>query len=247
MKRSEWLKQMRSMTEALYDQISPGYWVRFGLYENATHLKFLQEFIRRIEPGGTVLSAACGAGRYDGFLINSGFEVTGIDQSAGMLARARDRFPQARYLKDGLQEMTFRDEFDGILCLDALEHISPEDWPGILRSFHSALKPGGYVYFTVEPACAGLVEEAYARGKARGIPVELGEVVDGVEESYLQIHLLGLEEMPAALEMGEVYHFYPSPEQVRDWLTQAGLEIVAVGDGSGYRHILTRKKDDYIE
>ena len=34
MERAEWLKQMREMTEALYDHISPEYWVKFGLYEN---------------------------------------------------------------------------------------------------------------------------------------------------------------------------------------------------------------------
>ena len=31
MERAEWLKQMRSMAEALYDQVSPQYWVSFGL------------------------------------------------------------------------------------------------------------------------------------------------------------------------------------------------------------------------
>jgi hypothetical protein len=46
--------------------------------------------------------------RYDGILLEAGHSVVGIDQSAGMLARARERFPAARYEKMGLQEMDFR-------------------------------------------------------------------------------------------------------------------------------------------
>ena len=66
MERVEWLKQMRSMAEALYDRISPQYWVTFGLHKNEAHQQYLQEFLERVVPGGAVLSAGCGAGRYDG-------------------------------------------------------------------------------------------------------------------------------------------------------------------------------------
>jgi cyclopropane fatty-acyl-phospholipid synthase-like methyltransferase len=52
----------------------------------------------------------------------------------------------------GLQEMDFQAEFDAAICIDALEHIFPEDWPGIVASFHRALKPGGRMYVTVELA-----------------------------------------------------------------------------------------------
>lgn len=69
MERAEWLKQMQAMTEAIYDHISPQYWVSFGLYENETHLEFLRKFLDRLPPYSTLLSAACGAGRYDHLII----------------------------------------------------------------------------------------------------------------------------------------------------------------------------------
>ena len=143
MERAEWLKQMREMTEALYDHISPDYWVKFGLYENEAQQEYLQKFIKRIGRDRAVLSAACGAGRYDGMLLDAGQRVTGIDQSAGMLRRAKEHFPQAQYQKMGLQEMDFHEAFDGAICMDALEHVCPEDWPGIMKRFREALKPGG--------------------------------------------------------------------------------------------------------
>ena len=44
MERAEWLKRMRSNAEAIYDRLSPLYWVRWGLTEDETHQRFLQKF-----------------------------------------------------------------------------------------------------------------------------------------------------------------------------------------------------------
>ena len=57
----------------------------------------------------------------------------------------------------------FQQAFDGAICIDAMEHICPEDWPGILQRFHAALKPGGVLYLTVELAEPDEVEKAYQR------------------------------------------------------------------------------------
>ncbi len=221
MERTEWLHQMRSMSEAIYNQLSPDYWVRFGLYPNETHQRYLQKFLGQMAPHSALLSAACGAGRYDGMLLKPGHSVVGTDQSEGMLARAREHFPQVRYEKVGLQEMAFHEAFDGAICMDAMEHICPEDWPIIFRKFCEALKPGGVLYFTVEVAEDDEVQAAYERAKAQGLPVVFGEVVEQVDV---------------------VYHYYPSLEQVRAWLAQAGFAIDAEGAGDEYEHFVVRKK-----
>ena len=91
MERVEWLKQMRDKVETLYNHLSPQYWVKFGLYANETHREYLQKFLGRLPPRSTLLSAACGAGRYDGMLLEAGHSVVGIDVSAGMLAQVLAR------------------------------------------------------------------------------------------------------------------------------------------------------------
>ena len=241
MERAEWLKRMRDKVEALYDHLSPGYWVKFGLYANETHRQYLQKFLERVPPRSTLLSAACGAGRYDGMLLDAGHSVVGIDQSAGMLARAREHFPEVRYEKIGLQEMDFREAFDGVICIDAMEHVCPEDWLGILRGFREALKPGGVLYFTLDLAEAGEVEEAYARAKALGLPVVFGEVADVVEEAYERMKALGPPVVSGEVADVAVYHYYPSPVQVRTWLGQAGLAIEEEGTGNGYEHLISKR------
>jgi 2-polyprenyl-3-methyl-5-hydroxy-6-metoxy-1,4-benzoquinol methylase len=246
MERAEWLKRMRDMAEALYDRFAHYYWVNWGVDVDEMHRAYLRKFLGLVrQPArsglpGAILSAACGAGRFDGLLVEAGYSVVGTDQSAGVLARAREhfppeQFPQVRYEKIGLQEMDFREEFDGAICMDAMEHICPEDWPVILRGFHAALKPGAPLYLTADMRDSAEIEASYRRSLAMGLPVVYGEIADEVEAAYQQ-----------AVAGGEivdqcVYHFCPSPEQIRAWLEQAGLGIVEAGADSEFQHIIAMK------
>jgi len=241
MERAEWLKQMREKAEALYDHFSPLYWVEFGLYANETHREYLDKFLERVAPRSALLSAACGAGRYDGILLEAGHSIVGIDQSEGMLERAREHFPEVTYKKMGLQEMDFREGFDGIICMDAMEHVCPEDWPGILGRFKQALRPGGVLYFTVDLADADEKEAAYERAKALRLPVVFGEVADRVDEAYEQMRASSAT-LPNELADVAVYHYHPSLEQVRTWIGQVGLEIEEEGVGNWYAHFVVKKR-----
>src|SRR5512137_1296268 len=138
MERAEFLKHMRSNAEALYDRFSSRYWVTWTMNVEETHRVYMQKFLERVPPGGRILSAACGAGKFDGMPLEAGHPVVGIDQSEGVLKIAREHFPQVEYKKMALHEMNFREEFDGVTCMDAMEHICPEDYPGILRGFQEA-------------------------------------------------------------------------------------------------------------
>ncbi len=244
MERTTWLKQMRSHAEALYDQLAPAYWVTFGLYANETHRQFIAKLLRRLGAQSAVLDAACGAGRYDAMLLEAGHSVVAIDQSKNMLTRAREvfpqeRFPRLRFEKMSLQELDFRAEFDGLICIDAMEHVCAEDWPDILTRFHEALKPSGLLYVTVEVADWDVVREAYERAKAMGLPVVPGEVVDKIDTSLTAMdwHAPRGEQADPA-----VYHFYPRPDQVRAWFEQAGLTIEEEATGNGYWHILAMNR-----
>lgn len=238
--RIEWLQRIRERTEALYDRFSPLYWVQYGLEIEETHQVYLRKFIDRLPEGGQVLSAACGAGRFDGPLLEAGFTVVGIDQSAGMLARAQERFPQIQYRKMALQEIDFEEVFAGIICMDAMEHIFPEDYGEILCNFQTALKPGGVLYFTAdreeEPDFD--LDFYYKRARAAGQPVIYGEVWDeaAYEWAMSQPEVSGEEADIAA------YHYYPPLDQVRAWIGQAGLTIEAEGTGSGFHHFVATKR-----
>ena len=242
MERAEWLKLMRSRAEALYDRFSSRYWVTWAMVIEETHRAFLRKFLEQIPPGGTILSAACGAGRFDGLLLEAGHKVVGIDQSAEVLKLAREHFPEVEYKKMALHEMTFREIFDGVICMDAMEHIPPEDYPGILRGFREALKPGGMLYFTAdreeEPDFD--LQAYYELGKASGLPIVFGEVAD--EAAFEQ----AMEQTDASDELADraVYHYYPPLAKVREWIEQAGFMIEEEGAGSGFHHFVARKRQE---
>jgi cyclopropane fatty-acyl-phospholipid synthase-like methyltransferase len=219
MDRNSWLKQMRREAEEGYDRLwAPLYGEKWGVYSNTSHQQFIGKFLDLLPQPGTLLDAACGAGRYMGVLLERGHSIVGIDQAQGMLDQARMKFPTVRLEKLGLQEMDFQETFDGAICMDALEHVCPEDWPRVLQNVQRALQPYGYFYFTVEVAEEDEVKLAFQQAQELGLPVVYGEWInDGV------------------------YHYYPSLSQVRAWLEQSGFDLVEEGEGDGYHHFVTRK------
>jgi SAM-dependent methyltransferase len=130
-----------------------------------------------IPPGGTVLDAPCGTGKYFAMLAAAGHRVAGADQSAGMLARARARGIAFSLQRTSLQDLPYAARFDAVLTIEAMQHIPPEDWPGVLANLGRAVRPGGLVYLTVQvpgaaPYPAGLREPSRTRaacgaGRAR--------------------------------------------------------------------------------
>jgi SAM-dependent methyltransferase len=219
MDRISWLKERRREAEERYSTWwAPLYSEKWGVYPNASHLQFIQRFTDLIPQNSVILDAACGAGRYLPQLLGKGYSLIGIDQAQGMLARAREKFPEVRFEKVGLQEMPYQEVFDGTICMDALEHVCPEDWPVVLSNFQRALKGQGFLYFTVEIADEAEVKSAFDQAQGLGLPVVYGEWVND-----------------------DVYHYYPSLEQVREWVQQAGLVILKEGEGDGYHHFLMRK------
>src|SRR4029077_10544849 len=101
--------------------------------------------------GGAVLDAACGTGTYWPALLAAGLQVTGVDASAAMVAQARRKYPQVPSRVLALQDLAeLPDRFDGLLCVDALENVAPEDWPSVAAGLAAVLKDQAPAYVTVE-------------------------------------------------------------------------------------------------
>jgi ubiquinone/menaquinone biosynthesis C-methylase UbiE len=183
-----------------------------------THRRFVAQLIQRCPPGGRILDAACGTGKYFGMVLDAGRQVVGTDQSAGMLAQARAKHPDVPIEKVGLQELAFDAEFDAAMCVDAMEQVFPEDWPPVLANLRRALRPGGALYLTVELIDEQELERVFAEAAASGLPVVRGEYTS-----------------PSG-----GYHYYPPPDQVAGWARDAGLEAIEDGYGDDYYHLLAR-------
>jgi ubiquinone/menaquinone biosynthesis C-methylase UbiE len=218
--REAWLRERRRTAEERHDTIHAfTYDDQYGEI-GPTHRRFVADLLERCPPGGTVLDAACGTGKYFAIVLDAGRRVVGTDQSTGMLVRARARFPGVPLERVGLQELAFDAEFDAVMCIDAMENIPPEDWPRVVANLRRAVAPGGHLYLTVEQVDDEELDRELADATARGLPVVRGE------------------------ESRDGYHFYPSREQVGSWMEEGMLVVVAEdyspGDGYGYLHLLAR-------
>ena len=124
----------------------------------------------------------------------------------------------------GCRSSTFADEFDAAICVDAMENVFPEDWPLVVGNLRNALRAGGDLYLTVETKDEELVATGYAEALAQGLPIVHGEYV-----------------------LHGYYHYYPPIPQVHRWVVDADLEVIeegeSEGDGYGYHHLLTRRRE----
>lgn len=221
--RATWLAERRREVEVAYDEEGPTY----DAYDPATsiHRRFVAALIRTVPEGGSIVDIACGTAPYAGMVLDAGLRYTGTDQSNGMLTRASAKWPVARFERIGCQELTFDSDFDAVMCIDAMENISPEDWPSVLGSFHRALRPGGHVYLTVEQIDTAVIKAALETARDRGWPVVAGEVIEGDTAGY---------------------HFYPDRDRVFAWIEDAGFALEEEADewldGYGYHHMLLVSK-----
>jgi SAM-dependent methyltransferase len=223
--REAWLRDLRRVDERQEDALAGDFDAQWGEIE-PTHHRFVERFLSRLPPDGQVLDAACGTGKYFPMVLGSGRRLLGVDHAGALLANAAAKFPQVPTAKHDLQELPYQGEFDGVLCVDAMEFVPPEDWPPVLERFRRALGPGGWLYLTVELAPGDRVRAATQAARRRGLPVVDGEVIWEGPDGY--------------------YHHYPSMERVRGWLAGAGFTIQEEAEGPwheegyAYHHVLAR-------
>lgn len=223
--RAAWLQSLREVSPGQENVLAPIYDAAWGQIDD-THRVFIDRFLSLLPPGGDVLDAACGTGQYFEMVTASGRSVLGVDQAEAYLAIAARKVSGARTERHDLQELPYEDEFDGVMCIDAMEFVPPEDWPVVLERFRRALRPEGRLYLTVERVADDEVRAANEEARRGGLPVVDGEVIWHDPDDY--------------------YHYYPSLQKVRAWLVEAGfaiedeLEGPWEDDAYAYHHFLAR-------
>ncbi len=222
--RAAWLAERRRNQAARFDRLfAATYDERWGRID-ASHARFVDRFLAMCPPDGRILDAACGTGKYWSMVLDSGRRLSGIDQSAGMLIRAAVKFPEVPVELRTLVDLDAEAAFEGVMCIDAMEYVPPEEWPSVLAVFRRSLCPGGHLYLTVEQIDPAELETENRRSRDQGHPVVAGESVQGPDPSE-----------------DDGYHFYPDEPRVRAWLADAGFVILDREVGDDYLHVLASR------
>lgn len=133
------------MVEPIPSTEGYGSWAEFYDEPGNQLIDLEQPIVREILDGlprGLVLDAACGTGRHSAYLASLGHTVIGVDSSAAMLARAREKVPGGEFHEADLHDLPLPNgHVDLVVCALALMHV-PDIEP-VLAEFVRVLRPGG--------------------------------------------------------------------------------------------------------
>ncbi len=134
-----------------YDRIAARYDRTRRRDRGSRFVAVLNQLMRRLPPGGRVLDLGCGAGYpVARTLTDCGFQVTGLDISGRMLARARRAVPEGTFLRrDMVRPGLPAGSFDGAVAVYSLFHVPWRRQPRVLRAIRRLLVPGGPFLFNL--------------------------------------------------------------------------------------------------
>jgi SAM-dependent methyltransferase len=117
---------------------------RAPLQMNAAVLQRLVAFAR-LPPGSRVVDGGCGPGLVAEAFLEAGHDVVGVDLSAEMIRRARQRCERfgarARFQQGSMQTLDPRERFDGAVSRLVLHHV--QDPVSFVTAQRDRLRAGG--------------------------------------------------------------------------------------------------------
>jgi len=188
-----------------YDKTAAGWADQW--YADDSQLPLLKRFLDMLPNDPRVLDLCCGAGYESMRMARLGAEVVGIDLSPESIAIAKQRNPDLKfYTGDMLEDYSFIDSVDGIVCIAGLVHIPPENAGKAFEQMGRVLKPGGYVML--------VVREGEGRIESQSLRVVDGEEYDrsfyGYTLEALKQRAAGMMEFVTEIPEAEpsVWHNY---------------------------------------
>jgi len=127
--------------------------------------------------GKKILELVCGFGLpFDRYIVEKGFDVTGVDIAEKHVKQARDNVPEAEFIQGGFFDQDFdENSFDAIVSFYAIFHIPREEHRELFEKIHDWLKEDGVILVTMGPGemdqhtgeiCAGRTH----RGRDNPVP-----------------------------------------------------------------------------
>lgn len=138
-------REIHKIVIEAYDNIAEAY-VDAYTENDEIDYRYLEKFINVVN-GKCLLDMGCGTGGNAFYLSKKGFDVTGIDDSSGMLKVAKKYFPDIKFYKEDILETSFQDNsFDGIVLAYVINHFDNEGLNLLKHEIDRILKLGGAVF-----------------------------------------------------------------------------------------------------
>jgi len=146
-------------TVDFYDKTAAD-WAAKG-YGTEPEIPCMFDFARQFPTGSRFLDLCCGCGYETRRLYDLGYQVSGLDFSAGSLAIAKAKNPDiAFYLGNMLEDYSFVGSMDAIFCIAGLVHVENDQLPLAFKRMSDVVKAGGGLFLTIREGNGKLPERS---------------------------------------------------------------------------------------
>lgn len=116
-------------------------------------IHYLNEITNRLPTGSKVLDIGCGTGRpIAEYLLQKGFQVTGVDGSHKMIELAKQYVPQARLFLQDMRALQLNEKFDALILWHSSFHLPQDDQRALFKSLKEHANPKALLLFTSGPS-----------------------------------------------------------------------------------------------
>lgn len=135
-------------TRTSYDIVAAEYAKQIGNYlpEQPLDRALIGAFadFARTAAAGPIADLGCGPGHATAYLRDLGLTAFGIDLSPQMVEQARTAHPDLSFEVGSMTDLAMPDgSLGGIIAMNSIQFIPPEELPALFAGFHRALAPGG--------------------------------------------------------------------------------------------------------
>ncbi|MBE7174779.1 MAG: methyltransferase domain-containing protein [Mucilaginibacter polytrichastri] len=195
-------------------------------------------------PGETILDLGCGTGMLAAKIAETGAEVSGIDASAEMIAKARSAYPDLHFEQQDGRHFELSKTFDAVFSNATLHWIGqPEQ---VIAQVYKHLKPGGR--FVAEFGGKGNVQSIVQAIRAAARSFGLADTLTSDFWYFPSVGEYAELLEDAGFEVNEAWHFdrdtiLEGENGMKNWIDQFGGFFFAKMSGEEGEKI----KDEAVE
>jgi 2-polyprenyl-3-methyl-5-hydroxy-6-metoxy-1,4-benzoquinol methylase len=113
------------------------------------YLNLIQKYT---QPKGKILDVGCGTGEpIARFLLEKGYQLTGIDASKKMIDLCKKRFPEGKWLLADMRALDLQEQFHVVIAWHSFFHLPHDDQRTTLKLLATFVSQNGLLIFTTGP------------------------------------------------------------------------------------------------
>ncbi|MEH2920902.1 class I SAM-dependent DNA methyltransferase [Samsonia erythrinae] len=110
---------------------------------------WIDRFLSDIPPNSDIVDIGCGSGTpLGGYIINQGYNLTGIDSSSPLIELCVKRHPFSKWIIGDMRTLSLNKTFNRILVWDSFFHLTQDDQRKMFPIFKAHSRKGAMLMFT---------------------------------------------------------------------------------------------------